>query len=590
MPRPVPDRLLRFFGLGYSGPLEAALLEHSYDQLRVASLGMLGVVVVGFGVMNIDPQQTHRWLWLVWSLACVGVSFAVHSARERGALEAPERARLARRLAGMANGSIWGLAGVLWPMHPNNEFSLGLVLCLTAFATGCAFSLAADPSSWLTNMAPVVPGLLVAESSWYQTGIVVAYALGCFGLTLQNHRTLVGMHRLRFENAELLTQAIAERETAARARDEAEEAVASKTRFLAAASHDLRQPVQALVLFADVLTRADSSKANKTEASAALKRSTDALSMMLERLLNLSRYDAGLAVDEPASTDVRQLLEDVAGGLAEQAEEHDGVISAAGPALSAFVDPVLLTRVVTNLATNALRHARSDRVLLTVRARGPERWVQVWDQGVGIGEDEQQRVFEEFVQLDNPARRREAGLGLGLAMVRRICELTGWELTMHSVEGRGTMFRIVVPSAERDVDADTEDFVPLGASCRLLVVEDDELVAAALTSFLEQRGVHVLLAMDTDQARALLERGEEVDVVLSDHNLPGKMSGARLLEWVERAKPGVGRILMTGNIGPMTGDEAGALGDTPVMHKPVSTSELWQELRTQLVRRGPVEG
>jgi signal transduction histidine kinase len=252
---------------------------------------------------------------------------------------------------------------------------------------------------------------------------------------------------LRFENAELLRQALEARDMAVEARQEAERATFTRTRFLAAASHDLRQPVQALSLFADTLSRVPESDVRaRQRAVESLVQTTGALRGMFEGLFDISRLDAGL-VSAPRAVRVEPLLAEVVAALRDESESRGMVIHARGRPATVLADPALLARVLHNLAANAVRHAGRGRVLLAVRLRAGACTVQVWDQGPGIAERDRERIFEEFVQIGDPERERPMGLGLGLSIVRRICDESRWALQMKTAPGHGTMFSVIVPLA-----------------------------------------------------------------------------------------------------------------------------------------------
>lgn len=572
--------------------LRASLLDRNYALLKNTSLGMVVSCSIAALILALRYDVSHRWVWATWTALCCVYSVAVYVAWTRRTRTVPDRATTLRRIAAFLNGTTWGLAGMLWPLGSSADMTIALVLCLAGLTGAAIDSLAADPTSFLAMAVGLAPGLFASEAEAWITACAWAFVGTCYFLTRQNHRRLRHALRLTIENADLLAHSRDEADAAALARDQAEAAVASKTRFLAAASHDLRQPVQALLLFSEVLTRDLHTEGRTKEAALAVQRSSEALSSLLERLLDLSRHDAGIVVDEPTVLDVGQLLSDIAAGLADQAEAVDSVISTAGPSLDGFADRVLLSRVVMNLATNAIRHSGSDRILLTLRSRGAHLLIQVWDQGSGIPEQALPHIFEEFVR----AKRGEGlaadgggiGLGLGLAMVKRICDLTGWELTVRTREGRGTVFAIEIPAhsgaPEDRADGTTQAaaFADIG-QLSVLVVEDDPWVASGVQAFLESRQITVKVAQRVEDAKALLAAecsmhpGDAVDVVLTDHDLPGSNSGVDLLAWVHESRPHTGRILMTGN--SLAVERAESLPFiSKVLEKPIDAAVLWEAL------------
>jgi CheY-like chemotaxis protein len=399
---------------------------------------------------------------------------------------------------------------------------------------------------------------------------------------------------LRFENSELLEETIREHEAALRAHAAAERAAEAKSRFLAAASHDLRQPVQAMSLFVDVLeSNPDLEREARLQAVRTLGRSTDALRAMIEALLDVSRFDAGLVTESPSAVPLEPLFAEVIAALTNEAEAKDVVLISAGRATTVFADPAALARVVHNLAANAVRHGGRGRVLLAARRGATHARIQVWDQGQGIAPEDAERIFEEFVQLGNRERDRAKGLGLGLPIVRRICTRSGWDLAMRSVPDHGSVFTVTVPLATSPVHEDRLPRPAEGGSLRVLLVEDDVLVREASASFLEAEGCTVTTACDADEALAAFERlrSERAgpDVLVTDHRLPGSTSGAELVERLSSAgDPGLPCVLLTGDVDDPWADRA-PRPDRAFLRKPVNGEVLRDAIRRVAAARSPRE-
>lgn len=372
-----------------------------------------------------------------------------------------------------------------------------------------------------------------------------------------------------------------------RAKDAAENANRAKTRFLAAASHDLRQPIQAAALYAHVLRASLASDPAAVEALGLLKACIESLNGMLSGLLDLSRLDAG-AVDVRVVDFVPDEL------MRRLAAEFRGIAQVPGmdlrcvPAsMPVATDAQLLERVLRNLLSNAITHGtpagtagRRGRVLFGCRRRGARVEFQVWDNGPGIPEDAQNSIFEEFRQLKNPERNPTQGFGLGLSIVTRIARLLGLEVSVRSTVGRGSVFSVTVPcgcSAQQPVH---ETAPPIDAvqgqwlkGRTVLLVEDDERVRRGLTMMLKRWGARVVDVASVKELAAVVPRlRRRPHVMLTDYRLPGGATGGTAVELVRRrwAVPGV---IITGDTAPERLREASSL-DCHLLYKPVDPAEL----------------
>jgi signal transduction histidine kinase len=229
-------------------------------------------------------------------------------------------------------------------------------------------------------------------------------------------------------------------------RDEAERASIAKSRFLAAASHDLRQPLHALGLFLSELSqqRLDERSRQLTDK---LTLSAEAMDGLLGSLLEISRLDAGALSPVKRPFDLRERLERLVDEQSAAAAERGLELRLRCPPCRAHTDPLLLDRILGNLLANAIRYTHGGRVLVACRRRGARLRVEVRDSGPGIAAEAQKIIFDEFVQLDNPERSHDKGLGLGLSIVRRLTDLLGLPLTLRSRPGLGSVFAIELPAA-----------------------------------------------------------------------------------------------------------------------------------------------
>ncbi|WP_053231681.1 hybrid sensor histidine kinase/response regulator [Sandaracinus amylolyticus] len=553
-------------------------IAHAYAQLPGALAGSATVTALFAITACGTGGSVHLSWWIALQGLAIAANVAILVAYRRGRFE-PDRAMWARRGGTLLVGVGWGLGGLVWPMHAEFGTGIAMSFCLAGLAASATSTLAADPIGYamfaITALGPDVAAS--AGPRWWTAGLLAAFLGASFFMVWQNAVVLRAALSLRFENAELLARAIADREAADAARANAESAALAKTRFLAAASHDLRQPLQALSLFADVLaTEPPVPEARRRAATDALVRTVHALRSMLEGLLDLSRLDAGIVVAEPQVVSLAPIVGEVIAALHDEADARGVTLSAAGPVLDVHADPALLARVAHNLAANAVRHGGRGRVLIATRRRGDRAWLQIFDQGAGIPLDARERIFEEFVQLGNPERDRTKGLGLGLSMVRRICALAGWSLSLRSDVGRGSVFTVELPLATSAPTREPSRSVPPATrAVRILLVDDDVLVRQALEGWLEQCGCEVHVVGSAEEALDALRAGCAPDAVVSDLRLPGALSGVDLAQRIDRPV-----ILLTGDVDVPEEHRAAA-----VLRKPVSGATLWATIAETIERQ-----
>jgi len=377
-------------------------------------------------------------------------------------------------------------------------------------------------------------------------------------------RTLRRAIILRHENAGLVEE-LREKALAL------EQASHAKSQFFAAASHDLRQPLHALSFYTSLL-RPHTRDAPHVER---IEQCVGSLDDLLEGLLDISRLDAGRIKPDMGPVPVHELLQRLASlyaGAAAAKGIHLRVH--AQPAWGAS-DAALLERVLANLLSNALRYTYSGTVLLTARPLGGQLRVQVIDTGVGIPAEAQDRIFEEFVQLNNPQRDPSQGVGLGLATVRRLCTLLDHPLALRSQPGRGSRFEVRLALAATPPMAEAPTIPPSASAHqlrgRVLVVDDHELVRESLVQTLGTWGLSCDSAIDGAEALALVNR-QKYDAVLCDWRLPGDFDGTRVLAAIRMLQP---QIAFTALV---TGETEASLGEVAdgvvVVRKPIRPIRL----------------
>jgi PAS domain S-box-containing protein len=371
-----------------------------------------------------------------------------------------------------------------------------------------------------------------------------------------------------------------------RAKEEAERANVAKSRFLAAASHDLRQPVQAMVFFTAALAKQVRNSAAEAVVNN-LRGSLDGVKTLLDSLLDVSRLDAGIVQPRFTNFSLGTLLGRIQSDFAPLAADKKLALRVLPTTAIVFSDPILLERIVRNLVSNAIRYTDRGKILVGGRNRGSLFRIEVWDQGVGIPADRLGEIFQEFYQVGNLERDRSQGLGLGLAIVQRLAALLGCPVQVHSVFGHGSVFRIEVPLIGYNKEKRIGFLAHGGEGSPphegfIVVIEDDETVRHSLTMVLEDWGYAVLAA--TSEAEALESLNDHPggpDVIISDYRLRAGATGAGAIRHL-RARYGnrpIPSILLTGDTAPERLREAEASG-YHLMHKPVNPPDLKSVLET----------
>jgi two-component system CheB/CheR fusion protein len=376
------------------------------------------------------------------------------------------------------------------------------------------------------------------------------------------------------------------------AKKQAERANLGKSRFLAAASHDLRQPLQTIALLQGILA----TKVTDPDALKVLARigeSLDAMSGMLNKLLDINQLEAGIVSPERENFPIDVLLRRLHGEFTAQAESKGLSCRLVSSRQNVQSDPTLLEQMIRNLISNALKYTSQGKILLGCRRRGDRLRIEIWDTGTGIPEGQLKAVFEEYHQLDNPARERARGLGLGLSIVQRIGDLLGHNVEVRSRPGKGSVFSIEVPrlDALAGEEPRASSQPPAARAIEgqsILVIEDDPAIRETLQLLFEIKGYRVTVAADGKGALDLIARGTvRPAIVVADYNLPNGISGldvaARLRDSFDSALP---FLIVTGDISTETLRAIAGAGCIQ-LNKPIKAEELIDLVRAQLAAPRP---
>lgn len=369
--------------------------------------------------------------------------------------------------------------------------------------------------------------------------------------------------------------------------DEAERANHAKSRFLAAASHDLRQPMHALGLFVAELAERLHGSAHRPLIRQ-IEESVSAMEDLLDALLDMSKLDAGGVTARRSGFALQPLLTRIVDDFTADALQRGLRLKVRPTSLWVESDPLLLERIMLNLVSNAVRYTQRGGVLVAARRRGDRVLVEVRDSGPGIPDEAHEMIFEEFYQLQNPARARGQGLGLGLAIVRRLSALLGHDIRVHSRPGRGAVFSITLPrvgcpdSAHSDHEPES---LPVKLAMAVMVIDDDPGSRTSISGLLASWGCDVLCAATLSEARdAIRQRDRPPSLILCDFRLAAVASGIDVLDALLAEQAGnIAAALVTGDTDPQVRRMAAARG-YPVLHKPVRPARLRALIQQVLVR------
>lgn len=373
------------------------------------------------------------------------------------------------------------------------------------------------------------------------------------------------------------------------AKEESDRANRAKARFLAAASHDLRQPLQSMALFGGAL-HAHVKDGRGKEMLLMLERGTETMKSLLDSLLDVSRLDAEVVKPQVSSFDLDTLIQEITASYRPLAATKGLSVSSDGSCCGVAVrsDRTMLGRIIRNLVENAVRYTEQGGITVSCRIERESAWIDVADTGIGIPHDQIAMIFDEFHQVGNPERDRSRGLGLGLSIVQRLSRILAHEVRVHSKLGEGSVFSVEAPidlSADvRETEtADSETAHPIGRGRLALLIDDDTIVLMSLRTLLEEWGYDTLISGSPEQAMAIVaEAGRRPDVIVADYRLRAGRNGCEAIEDVRNQLgleiPGV---ILTGETGAECARDIARYG-LGIIHKPVMPGQLWAALERLL--------
>jgi signal transduction histidine kinase/CheY-like chemotaxis protein len=499
-------------------------------------------------------------------------------------------------------GLLWGV-GCSWLFQPASDtVTLGMLCLVAGLSSGVLSGIGVLARMYWLVCLPMIAGLIGALL--YQGSpvnpvlpIALLVLMGSNGIFARNIEQKISRSiELRLENIALVEQ-LRQRT------DAAEQANLAKSRFLANASHDLRQPVHALNLFLESLSLTVLDARQETiirHAKAASRASRE----LLDTLLDFSRIEAGIMQPRPTWVPLAGLLRQLEDEFGPQADSKGLVYRCRDCFDSVHSDAALLLVILRNLVANAIRYTERGGVLVAVRSRGADRVIEVWDTGVGIDTRHHEAIFQEFHQIANQERDHRKGLGLGLAIVRRLVQAMGLELTLASRPGRGSVFCLRLPGISGCAPL-ADEAAPAASSfagmrtcaaplqgLKVLLVDDEILVLEGMRTLLEKWGCIVAAFRDREGAVQHVQRFDEkdaqpFDLLITDYRLENGVTGGQVIQAVYAALqlrcPGCAlappSIILTGDTDPSRIVQAQGVG-AMLLHKPIETQVLHDQITT----------
>jgi signal transduction histidine kinase len=564
------------------GELEPDQVLGLYAQYPVVLAGYLAgavVLVLLFHPVT-PPGAVYGWAGMFLAVWLARLLSLLRFRRRRPRTQAEFRRWATLWTAGsMGSGAAWGLAVWLFYGHGGVLNQLGLILIVYSYCVGSiplltmryrmflAFAglcfvpmvlrIATDPAPQglaLAGVMVVIFGMTVMMGTYFR-----AVSDQTMELKVRTEHLAAQLQREKAAAEQARAAAEQARRLAEEARQAAETANRGKTQFFSAASHDLRQPLHAMVLFAEAL-RQKNRDPDVAQLINSINGSVDALEGLFSELLDITRIDSGGIDVNPQHVCMRDLFARLKLHFEPTAFEKGLALQMHGGHHHVYADPVLVERILRNLVSNAIRYTEDGGLLVSCRPRGTRMCLQVWDTGIGIAEQTLPRIFEEFYQVQG-GRRLEAhhrkGLGLGLAIVKRLADLMRAPLTVRSVVGRGTVFTLMLPQGRAPLD-DARDSalglrpVPaltLGGR-RIVIVEDEPAVLDGLQVLLRSWGAEVQ-GFETVEAveHWLTTRPPAPDLLIVDYRLPEGRTGIDAIQALRAGldRPQMPAIVVTGS-------------------------------------------
>lgn len=544
--------------------VNAEQIRALYSQLPKSTAGMVagGLVVIGAMWSEVSHLALLLWFAAILLNQCWRLYLFLRYRRNPPTPEeAPRWGRYWTVGAGIS-GIIWGSAGIFMFVPDAPGYQAFLIIALFAVTTGALTLITVHAPSFHAFVIPTILPVIVRTA--FEGNVLHLFtAAACFLVLVMllafgrnlNKLLTRSLHN-RFENVELITELKAQKQVAEQAQQLAEAATRARTQFFAAASHDLRQPLHAMGLFAAALSEKirDPEVLNVVNS---INASVHALETLFNELLDIYKIDAGAIKPEPRDFPLKPALDRLRDEFLAEASEKGLQLSLSASDCSIRSDPVLLERILRNLVSNAIHNTLAGEVAVSSREQDGKLLLEVRDTGVGVPAEHRDRIFDEFYQVRNPGRTSAMGLGLGLAIVKRLCDLLGHPIRVSTHVGRGSTFSVEVPLASTSVReppaAPSVSRPPGDLAGKLVVVIDDEsTIIEGMKVLLCGWGATVIgSTTGEDVIAAIHTAGKLPDLIIADYRLGAGSDGIEIVERIrQELDPEIPAILITGTMAP----------------------------------------
>lgn len=573
-----------------SSPADHALNTSQYAAAELITIlykqghtALLGVIATAIGVSAIFLNEIPKHFIAYWFICIITLSFIRHLHIKKfksTANKIIDTSRWGRSFAifTFLSGVTWGSASIIFFTPENLQLFTLLTLIILAMSLGSLAALSAYPIAFYSFIIPTMLPMIwqylyIHKDNYYIFGLLLfVFNFALVTIVRTNHRLLLKSAILQFKNSDLINNLRQEKL-------KAEQANISKTKFLAAASHDIRQPIHAIGLFIGVLEE----KSNTTEQKNIIykiKKSSDALNSLLNSLLDISKLDAGIIQINSEAININHLFSTLKNEFTPHAKQKKLTLKFKKTNFWVYSDFQILQRIFRNIISNAIKYTNKGGILIGCRRHQGKILIAVYDTGIGIDKSDIGIIFDEFHQLHNPQRDRSDGLGLGLAIVKRMSELLKISLYINSRPAKGSTFGIIIAPISAPLSMQISA-VPQSNKIQLdhkiiLIIDDEEDIRSSLSSLLESWNCQVVSSASSQQALELLTTFKpKIDLILADYRLADNETGLETIKKINAfyANSAIPAIIITGDTAPERIKLTSSSG-YKTLHKPVAPAKL----------------
>ena len=550
--------------------------KYSAEHAKARFVSQVGMACITTGLLWLVIPHYVLFFWFLISIfLSVCMVFIQTSLVPTNPNFTQQRWSFATVVCSTIIGFFWSLAPSILFVSDNTLFIVFVMSLYAGYISGSLSVNSAYKFSFngfsIAISLPLITRLLYEGGIVYNTvaGLMLFYVAMLTYVMHNMHKQFISTVKIQYKNERLVQELAAEKNVV-------ENAVAAKDKFLAAASHDLRQPLNAISLFTDALKPLQTDEQGR-DILVKVRQCLNGLNGMLHGMLDISRLDAEGVDNNPKHIDLKPVLEQ----LCEEYQLNTKRLSITAniaDSTIAFVDQTILNRVLHNLLDNAVKYTHKGHITLSAHQANRVVNLIIQDTGIGIPEDKIDTIFDEFQQLNNPERDREKGLGLGLAIVKRLCKIANIKINLHSKLNEGTRVSLqLLPGAEQkqSIQADTASFDASLINKFVLVIDDEKHILDGMQYLLSSYGCTVLQAESLSNALDKLKQQTAVpDMIISDLRLRKGLSGIDAIEGIhEEFNKAIPALLVTGDTAPDKISEV-ELQKFDTLYKPINSDQL----------------